>query len=187
MYNHFFTFDYTNGRKSYSEQEKEMNGYWYPPPFQLLEYQWRQGRFDLIWWKLVSAHPGGGQHPPRGWVPPGMWVGHAGPGGPRWAETNYTSVTNQLQARASPLLFMTEATSMPPPQFTAQSYRTNVYLIYSFNNQMAVFPHHYNDKSWSLSLSWLISFATFLVSSWAPHIWCLLHTSENLLTSGGIQ
>ena len=44
---------------------------WFPQRFQLLEYQWREGRFD-------PCH------------------------------------TNQLPARASPLLFMTEATPLPP-------------------------------------------------------------------------
>ena len=42
-----------------------------------------------------------GQHPAAGCCPP-----------PRWAETNYPSVINQLPARASPFQFMTEATSM---------------------------------------------------------------------------
>ena len=49
---------------------------WFPQPFQLLEYQWREGRFD-------------------------------------------TCHTNQLPARASPLLFMTEATSISQGLATA--------------------------------------------------------------------
>ena len=49
------------------------------------------------------THPPRGQHPAAGCCPP-----------PRWAETNYPSVINQLPARASPFLFMTEATSMVP-------------------------------------------------------------------------
>ena len=49
------------------------------------------------------THPPRGQHPAAGCCPP-----------PRWAETNYPSVINQLPARESPFLFMTEATSMVP-------------------------------------------------------------------------
>ena len=104
--------------------------------FQLLEYQGQEGRFDTLG-KLVSAHLVGGwgtlaqrTSPPARWagIPPGRWVRCASPARPthpprgqhsaagccpppRWAETNYPSVINQLPARASPFLFMTEATS----------------------------------------------------------------------------
>ena len=44
--------------------------------FQLLEYHWQEGRFDTLG-KLVSAHPGGGQHPTVGCCPRGGWVGCA--------------------------------------------------------------------------------------------------------------
>ena len=50
---------------------------YYVIPFQLLEYQWRESRFDTLG-KLASAHPGGGQHPPGGWVPSGGWLRCAG-------------------------------------------------------------------------------------------------------------
>ena len=52
-------------------------------------------------WPARPTYPPGGTHPSEGWCPP-----------PQWAETNCPSVINQLPARASPLLFMTEATSM---------------------------------------------------------------------------
>ena len=51
--------------------------------------------------KPSATHPPRGQHPAAGCCLP-----------PRWAETNYLSVINQLPARASPFLLMTEATSM---------------------------------------------------------------------------
>ena len=50
---------------------------YYVIPFQLLEYQWRESRFDTLG-KLASAHPGGGQHSPGGWVPSGGWLRCAG-------------------------------------------------------------------------------------------------------------
>ena len=50
------------------------------------------------------THLPGGQHLSEGCCPP-----H------KWAETNYPSVINQLPARASPFLSMTEATSIPHP------------------------------------------------------------------------
>ena len=50
---------------------------YYVIPFQLLEYQWRESRFDTLG-KLASAHPGGGQHPPGGWVPSCGWLRCAG-------------------------------------------------------------------------------------------------------------
>ena len=50
------------------------------------------------------THRPRGQHPAAGCCPP-----------PRWAETNYPSVINQLLARVSPFLSMTEATSMLHP------------------------------------------------------------------------
>ena len=77
--------------------------------FQLLEYQWREGRFDTLG-KLVSAHPGGGQHPPGGWVPPGgcclLPSPHVG--------RDQLPLSHKRTATASPLLLMTEATSMLP-------------------------------------------------------------------------
>ena len=48
-------------------------GQYQPSPFQLLQYQWWEGRFDTLG-KLVSAHPGGGQHPAAECCPRGGWV-----------------------------------------------------------------------------------------------------------------
>ena len=44
------------------------------PPFQLLEYQWGEGRFDTLG-LLGSAHRAQGQPPSEGGIPPGGWVG----------------------------------------------------------------------------------------------------------------
>ena len=55
----------------------QISAFHVPHPFQLLEYQWQEGGFDTLG-KLVSAHPGGGQHPAAGCCPRGGWVGRAG-------------------------------------------------------------------------------------------------------------
>ena len=75
------------------------------------------------------THPPGGQHHAAGCCPP-----------PRWAETNYPSVINQLPARASPFLFMTEATSMLQ---ISTMFSTDSHPL----NRIKLFVHHHEVES----------------------------------------
>ena len=52
-----------------------------PQSFQLIEYQWKEGRFDTQG-KLISAHRVHRRATPRGGVLPAWWV-EVGCGGPR--------------------------------------------------------------------------------------------------------